>query len=127
MAILRFEHKETWHSVTCPDDSDLEQVKRAYLMAIDPLFKWKEFRRALLDSPAYPLSVALASTNPPLALADSKLTSALDMLCSGEEQPELEAFRSAFALYLSLLPNDSDGETIRQSLLELADSHFISL
>lgn len=127
MAILQFEHNGAWHSVTCPDDSDFEQVKRAYLMAIDPLFKWKEFRRALLDSPVYPLSVALASTSPPLALADSKLTSALDMCCTGVERPELEAFQSAVALYFSSLPNSSEGDTIRQSFLELAASHFISI
>lgn len=89
------------------------------------LIDWLSFRRSLLSSPEYPLAVALALESAGLALADAKLTSAIDAcLNQGAEPEEVEAFQSALVLYFSQLPTP-EGDVIRDRIIQLCESHGI--
>ena len=99
----------------------IECIRRQY----DPAYKWLSFRRALLSSPEYPLAVALALESAGLALADAKLTSAIDAcLNQGAEPEEVAAFQSALVLYFSQLPMP-EGVPIRDRIINLCIEHNI--
>lgn len=89
------------------------------------LIDWLSFRRSLLSSPEYPLAVALALESAGLALADAKLTSAIDAcLNQGAEPEEVAAFQSALALYFGQLPMP-EGVPIRDRIINLCIEHNI--
>lgn len=94
------------------------------------LIDWLAFRRAILASPEYVLAVSLALENPGIAVADSKLTSAIDAcLNQGAEPEEIAAFQSAIALYFAQLDiiGTAETETIKAALIETAQNYFIAL
>ncbi len=124
--IHKFTHNGYDFEISVPDGQSPSEAQHAHLLNIDPGYLWTEFRRALIASPEYPLAVALALESPGLALADAKLTSAIDAcLNQGAEPEEVAAFQSALALYLSQLPNNADGQAIAAKIQTLCADHQI--
>jgi hypothetical protein len=107
-----------------------EQVQHEHLLRVDSAYQWLSFRRAVLASPEYALAVSLALQNPSIAVADSKLNSAIDFCCHGGVEPEeIAAFQSAIAFYFAQLDliGTAETESIKAALIETAQNHFIAL
>jgi hypothetical protein len=116
----QFTHNGLTFEIAIPDGQTPEQAQHEHLLRVDPSYQWLAFRRALIASPEYALAVSLALQNPSIAVADSKLNSAIDFCCNGEAEPEeVAAFESAVAFYLQSLPNDQIGEAIADRLIAL--------
>ena len=123
--IHKFSHNGLDFEIGVPDGMTPSEAQHAHLLNIDPQYRWLSFRRALLSSPEYPLAVALALESAGLALADAKLTSAIDAcLNQGAEPEEVAAFQSALALYFGQLPTP-EGDVIRDRIIQLCEAHGI--
>lgn len=123
--IHKFTHNGLDFEIGVSDDMTPQEAQHAHLINIDPQYRWLSFRRSLLSSPEYPLAVALALESAGLALADAKLTSAIDAcLNQGAEPEEVAAFRSALALYFGQLPTP-EGDVIRDRIIQLCEAHGI--
>lgn len=121
----KFTHNGLDFEIGVPDGMTAAAAQHAHLLNIDPQYRWLSFRRSLLSSPEYPLAVALALESAGLALADAKLTSAIDAcLNQGAEPEEVEAFQSALVLYFSQLPMP-EGVPIRDRIINLCIEHNI--
>ena len=126
MMIHKFAHNGLNFEIGIPDGMSATEAQHAHLLRVDPQYRWLSFRRALLASPEYPLAVALALDSPGLALADAKLTSAIDAcLNQGAEPEEIAAFQSALGLYLSQLPDSPDGAAISSAIQSLCAEYSI--
>lgn len=124
--IHKFAHNGLDFEIGVPDGISAAEAQHAHLINVDPQYRWLSFRRSLLSAPEYPIAVALAMTNPVLALADAKLTSALDAcLNHGAEPEEVAAFQSALGLYLSQLPDSPDGAAISSAIQSLCAEYSI--
>jgi len=123
--IHKFAHHGFNFEIVISDGMTPSEAQHAHLLSIDPQYRWLSFRRSLLSSPEYPLAVALALESAGLALADAKLTSAIDAcLNQGAEPEEVEAFQSALVLYFSRLPMP-EGVPIRDRIINLCIEHNI--
>jgi hypothetical protein len=126
----QFTHNGLTFEIGIPDGRTPEQVEHEHLLRVDPGYQWLSFRRAVLASPEYVLAVSLALENPGVAVADSKLNSAIDFCCNGGVEPEeIAAFRSSVALYFAQLNiiGTAETESIKAALIETAQNHFIDL
>lgn len=124
--LLTFTYGGKTYSLTCPDDADLEKLKHQYLLSVDPGYLWTEFRRALIASDEYALSIALSNQNQALAVADAKLGLAIDCCFAHRgSAPEVAACRSALALYLSALPSTAEGQAVAARLTALMEEYGI--
>lgn len=123
--IHKFTHNGLDFEIGVSDGMTPQEAQHAHLLNIDPQYRWLSFRRSLLSSPEYPLAVALALESAGLALADAKLTSAIDAcLNQGAEPEEVAAFQSALVLYHSQLPIP-EGVPIRDRIINLCIEHNI--
>ena len=123
--IHKFSHNGLDFEIGVPDGMTPSEAQHAHLVNVDPQYRWLSFRRSLLSSPEYPLAVALALESAGLALADAKLTSAIDAcLNQGAEPEEVAAFQSALALYFGQLPTP-EGDVIRDRIIQLCEAHGI--
>ena len=121
----KFTHNGLTFEIGVPDGMTASEARHAHLLRVDPQYHWLSFRRALLSSPEYPLAVALALESAGLALADAKLTSAIDAcLSQGAEPEEVAAFQSALVLYFGQLPTP-EGDVIRDRVIQLCEAHGI--
>lgn len=90
------------------------------------LIDWLAFRRDLIASSEYALSIALANQIQAVAVADAKLSVAIDCCCAHQSsEPEVEACRSALALYLSALPSTTEGQAVAARLTALMEEYGI--
>jgi hypothetical protein len=126
----KFTHNGLAFEIALSEGQTPEQAQHEHLLRVDPNYRWLAFRRAVLASPEYVLAVSLASQNPSIAVADSKLNSAIDFCCHGGVEPEeIAAFQSAIALYFAQLDiiGTPESEAIKNALIETAQNHFIAL
>lgn len=122
-----FTHNELNFEIGIPEGQSPEEAQHAHLIRVDPDYRWRAFRRALVAAPEYPAAVAIACSSPAASTAFQLLNSALDFCCTGgADPPEVEAFQSALANYLAGLPDTEDGRAIALQLQTLANEYQIN-
>ena len=122
----KFTHNGSTFEISVPEGMTPSEAQHAHLINVDPGYLWTEFRRALIDSDEYALSIALSNQNQALAVADAKLGLAIDCCFAHRgSAPEVAACRSALALYLSALPSTTEGQAVAARLTALMEEYGI--
>jgi hypothetical protein len=123
----RFTYGQLTFEIGIPEGMAAAEAEHSHLMNVCPDYKWLSFRRSLIGSPEYQLAVGLAMGSNPIAVADAKITAAIDACATHGALPEeVAAFQSALGLYLSVLPDNEDSIAIRNCILALCESHNIA-
>lgn len=122
-----FTHNGYDYEISVPPGADPQQAIESHLCAIDPDYRWRALRRALVAAPEYPAAVAIACQDSAQSTAFQLLVSAIDFCChGGADPPEVTAFQSALANYLTGLPDTEDGQAIASRLQNLTTKYGVN-
>lgn len=126
--LYKFTYNGLEFEISVPEGENPADIEHAHLLNVSQEYRlnwWKTFREELTAPPEYPYALAIAYSTPQQSTNLSIFMTALDYCGNGNfDQSSINKFYSAKALYLSGLPETTEGDAIRARVDALVTEFF---